>query len=204
MSLDKQVIYTAAHSQQAHLLRQFLEDNGIVAEVWNESLQGALGDLPLVDSVAPSVVVSKSVAKVARELAMEWESDFGNKFEDEAENRRVIDAWPTCPQCDQPRNAQCPYCHVAGEDFGDAYLPEDFGVEQMSLTEQLRVCLVCDEPTVPKFFKLCVSCGHDFGSGIEFKPPPPPEEVSGRTAAVVWILFGLGLLLIGYFWLVLR
>ena len=205
MAPDKRVIYTAAHAQQAHLLRQHLEEHGIVAEVWNEALQGALGELPLVDSVAPVVVVPSSVAKVAREVAVQWEADMDNVLETKADTKRVVDAWPHCPKCQMPRNAECPFCHVAGTEYGDAYLPEDYPADQQaSLTEQLRVCLVCDEPTVPKFYRLCVQCGHDFGSGVQVKLAAPPEEIPPRTMFVLFGLAAVATIVFGYFWYVTR
>ena len=46
----------------------------------------------------------------------------------------------------------------------------------------LVICPACDEPFSPQFYRLCQSCGHDFGIGIEVD-----EEIEpiGNRALIV-------------------
>jgi hypothetical protein len=67
------VIYSAASAEQAHLLANLLNDEGIYAYVTNQSLRIAGGDLPFGTATAPQVVVHQDDADEARQLAVEFD-----------------------------------------------------------------------------------------------------------------------------------
>ena len=67
------VIYTAANTVQAHLLRNALAEVGIQAQVTNDALQVAGGDLPLGWTIAPRVVVPREQEAEARRLAEQYD-----------------------------------------------------------------------------------------------------------------------------------
>lgn len=60
--------YRAAHPVQAHALRLALEDSGLRVFIDNESLQGAIGDVPAGWSSAPRLMVEESQLATAREI----------------------------------------------------------------------------------------------------------------------------------------
>src|SRR5690242_768447 len=86
MSRQPKVIYSAASTQQAYLLRGLLEDEGIAAHVVNDAMQIAGGELPLGWNSAARVVVSESDAVRAREFAEEFDRQTAHRDEtDDAE-----------------------------------------------------------------------------------------------------------------------
>ncbi len=60
--------YRAAHPIQAHALRLALEEAGIRVIIENESLQGAIGDVPPGWSSAPRLMVEESQLATARAI----------------------------------------------------------------------------------------------------------------------------------------
>ena len=68
------VVYSAANRAQAYLLMDWLREQGIEAQVVNDSLEVAGGDLPLGWTSAPKVVVPESQAEKARPLLQKYES----------------------------------------------------------------------------------------------------------------------------------
>ena len=48
-------VYSAQNPVEAHIIRGLLEQQGIVARVNGEYLQGGIGELPLIDLVTVSV-----------------------------------------------------------------------------------------------------------------------------------------------------
>lgn len=83
-------VYYASDIVDAHLARQFLEQNGIPAHVTGDMLSQAGGELPLGLSTAPAVWVSDEDADAAREML--------NRFEDERESLDLQPDW-ICPNC---------------------------------------------------------------------------------------------------------
>ena len=69
MPREPTVIYSAANTQQAYLLKGILEDQGIPAWVVNDTIQIAGGDLPLGWTAAARVVVGSDTAIAARQIA---------------------------------------------------------------------------------------------------------------------------------------
>ncbi len=197
MNSEQIVIYSAKDSQQAHLLRNQLESIGIRAYVWNDSLQGALGDLPITAETAPCVVVAREDADEARQIAMAFETGRPLPASDTANQER--DDWPSCPECARPRAARCPHCRMPTADAPLAsYVPLTDGLP----AERLHLCSVCDEAFLPEFYRRCEQCSFDFGDGIEVEKEER-EEISNRAVGVAAALCGLALLVLGYFWLVL-
>jgi hypothetical protein len=74
------VIYSAASSEQAHLLKFALVERGIAAEVINDALQFAVGSVPFGYGTSPRVIVRAKDAQQARQLALEFERDLRNRL----------------------------------------------------------------------------------------------------------------------------
>lgn len=199
-----EVIYIAANTEQAHLLRNALAELGIFAYVSNEALQMAAGDLPMGQPTAPRVIVDAGDAEEARRIALEFDrsgQSGGEKSspEDldalETEADREAAAWPECPKCKRPRQTSCPVCETAGTKFPPAFMPADGEQEK-----PLLLCPTCDEVFAPEFLACCEWCGHRFRDGRELPPPPMTTPILSEMNARVWIVIaGLALLLAATF-----
>src|SRR4051812_33096771 len=109
MSGEPTVIYSAASTQQAHLLKGLLEERGITARVINDSLQMGGGELPLGWTAAARVVVAHSDALQARQIAESFDFQTSHEPREEdaaaadddfvADPRVEWDQWPLCPAC---------------------------------------------------------------------------------------------------------
>src|SRR5947207_2478838 len=107
MSHEPTVIYSAANTQQAHLLKGLLADRGIVARVVNDAIQIAGGELPMGWTAAARVVVAESDALVARQVAEEFDRQTAHHaplpeaVEDGEQALAGVptewDQWPVCP-----------------------------------------------------------------------------------------------------------
>src|SRR5205085_7005780 len=99
------VIYSAANTQQAYLLKGLLVEQGITASVINDTIQLAGGELPLGWTTAPRVIVAESDAVQARALAEQFDREATREFRDddstEAEPLMEWPEWPVCPRCGQ-------------------------------------------------------------------------------------------------------
>jgi len=73
MQTTQVAIYRAANLEQAHLLKNLLQEQGIEAQVTNAMLQQAGGDLPLGGPIEPRLVVDASDAAPARRIALEFD-----------------------------------------------------------------------------------------------------------------------------------
>jgi len=197
------VVYRAANSQQANLLRNLLEERGIAAWVQNDMIQAAAGDLPLGWRGDSQVVVRGRDAAEARNLALEFEDQLRvtspARDVDDSAYYAATDTWndwPTCPDCGQRRHTRCPLCGQAGVDFPLVDLEK---TERGDIV--LLMCLACDEPFRPQFYRLCHQCGHNFGQGISVgqstgSPGRGVNESDQRKVLVVvgaMIVLGLGL-----------
>ena len=200
MSTNPTVIYSAANTQQAYLLRSLLEDEGIQARVVNDSLQIAGGELPLGWTAAARVVVPEQDAPRARELAEHFDRQTAHPLAGEetssAPAAEPWPDWPTCPQCGTRQSAQCPICGTVGTDFPLAdYQPTATG------DRVLLMCRTCDDHMLPEWYRFCPGCNYDFGAGIEPAPMPAANNrLSLATVLIIALLLLPALALGAYFW----
>jgi putative signal transducing protein len=89
-------IYSAATLPDAHLVRGLLGQAGIDATVFNENLQGGLGEIPFTHAYPEVWIVDERDLRRAREVIRQIERPAGS-------SRPVI-----CPSCqeDNPGNFQ--------------------------------------------------------------------------------------------------
>lgn len=139
MSENQVVIYAARTSQEAHLLRNLLVEEGITAVVVNAMLEQ--GGIDLVGwATLARVVVSEDDAPRARQIAMKLDrkgveaaaSAHEVEQSDAEAAPTIIDEWPRCPECDALRSTKCPICSTAGSDFapidmGFTWIPDPDG-----------------------------------------------------------------------------
>ena len=67
----------------------------------------------------------------------------------------------------------------------------------------LLLCPQCDEPFTPTFYRLCQSCGHDFGEGVP-SPTEEPVESNARVLFVMFLLVAVAAGILGYCWYLFR
>ena len=173
------VVYSAANRAQAYLLMDWLREQGIEAQVVNDSLEVAGGDLPLGWTSAPKVVVPESQAEKARPLLEKYESRPRPAAEAPEPPEQSKSAWPACPRCNARRPTLCPHCGASGTDFEQAWLG------QASDEGFMVVCSTCDEPFLPDFYRTCHRCQHDFGDGIS--PPRIEARKTENEPLKVWL-----------------
>jgi hypothetical protein len=183
------VIYTAANVKEAYVLKNLLSEQGIHVQVFNESLQGVAGEVPLGWPTAPRLVVPQEQATAARALVLELErqgrttADAMSPAGAAADNRPWLD-WPTCPHCRQRRQAICPACRTIGDDFPLAddvpaaapLQPTRPGTQagQLAVSEAVStpiqlLCPLCGDLLTPQFLRRCAGCDREFADGID--PP---------------------------------
>ena len=94
--------------------------------------------------------------------------------------------WPVCSYCGQRRQAKCPACGQASEDFplADAQ-PE---------STTLLLCPICDEAFSPRYYRRCAACGADFGEGLEGQAQRPAEVDINRRA--IWVMIAVVILIV--------
>ena len=99
-------VYTAAEPEEAHMIKAFLENNGIKAVVQGDNLWATRGDLPpLGPGGAPSVSVDEADAEKARELI-------------EQQQQHELPAGPmwTCGGCGQRLSGRFTQCWKCGRE----------------------------------------------------------------------------------------
>lgn len=201
MAGEPTVIYSAATTQQAYLLKGLLEDRGITARVVNDAIQIAGGDLPLGWAAAARVVVGADEAVAARQLAEEFDRQTAHEPADDdlaADDADEWTDWPLCPECSERRSARCENCGASGTKFRLAEIDESVAGQCIFL-----VCDNCDDHVSPQWYRLCPRCGHDFGAGVE---ADASSKQLPRLSGGEWLVIGLlalgGLVLGAYFvWL---
>jgi len=204
MKNSHKVIYVASGTEQAHMLKDALLQQGIFAYVSNDALQVGVGDLPAGLPTAPRVVVEEQDAEEARQIALEFDAAMREAahFEDDEDEleaeREEAARWPQCPHCNRPRHTSCPICGTAGTSFQEAYFPPQepaAGTVATSAGHELLVlCPICDEPFAPQFPARCEWCGHRFRDGQELPAPKLPYdalEISPRAWVVFFGIVGL-------------
>jgi predicted RNA-binding Zn-ribbon protein involved in translation (DUF1610 family) len=211
------VIYRAATTAQANMLRNLLEERGIAAWVQNDAIQFAAGELPLGWRGDSQVVVRDLDADEARRLALKFEDQIrerhlrdevlGPSQEAEAESDATFAVtdewtdWPTCPACGEQRHTRCPLCNMAGTRFPLVDIDREGEVERV-----LLMCDSCDEPFRPDFYRYCHRCGHDFGRGLHVADALNQSREAtnwGKVWVVTAVVVFVGLLIGAYFALVL-
>lgn len=207
MAGDLRVVYAARTMQDAHLLRNFLEEQGIRAIVTNTAIESGAGVDVLGWATLARVAVNEENATRARQIAEEFDRTISPRGESDDADEAAVDemgvraeagvreetlsgSWPRCPGCRTPRITKCPACGTSGTGFPRA---DDTGeAEPEAVPETLLLCIECDEPFVPEYASQCEWCGHEFSDG--FSPTSPTETdtlspgllaVAGATLAVV-------------------
>jgi hypothetical protein len=218
MADDLKVIYAARTMQEAYLLKDHLEENGIRAMVTNAGLEGGSGVDILGWPTLARVAVNEEDAAAARQIALQFDRRFADRTKaggDESDDweksaaeqaRQTRDApplgaqggtWPRCPQCNALRITKCPACGTSGTGFPQAD-PLEAGQGDQSAPALLVLCMQCDEPFTPEFAGRCEWCGHEFPDG--FAPPVDDSfDLSPTLLAVVGIALALVTGLLVYF-----
>ncbi|MBN2579891.1 MAG: DUF2007 domain-containing protein [Pirellulales bacterium] len=199
-------IFRAGNPQEAFLLKNHLEEEGIRATVMNNVLEGGAGVDVLGWATQPRVMVAESDAERARQIALDaerWRVNISPLQAPEPEGDESDAGWPRCPNCGRRRLTACPYCGTAGTDFrrGDA---EPGGEESASAPlPAIVLCHTCDEPFRPQYLRRCEWCGHEFADGVEIDSQSARQaEINGRLVFVVTALAAVVVAVAAYlFWL---
>lgn len=203
MRHEPTVIYSAANTQQAHLLKGLLQQEGIAASVVNDAIQMAGGELPMGWTAAARVVVAEENAEAARALAEGFDDQMrrgtGNELLD-SEPLSDWPDWPRCPNCGEKRSARCPVCGVSRADFALADLPAAPTPDSVLLK-----CDDCDDLIRPQWYRLCATCGHDYGDGLQVERLKCASSgITPGLIVVVSLLSIGGTALLAYFAWLLR
>lgn len=97
-------VHAARHAPEAHLVRGFLESNGIAAVVRGEFLTGGWGELP-VDVCSVWISDDRQYERAQALLAAYLGGDFAREFRNEG--------W-RCPQCGEQLEGQFTECWSCG------------------------------------------------------------------------------------------
>jgi hypothetical protein len=118
---DLREIYRARNLQEAALLKNLLEEEGIRATVTNNVLEGGSGVDVLGWATQPRVMVAQADAEEARQIALEYEQHGEELLQKQAidldDKARDEGHWPRCPSCGRRRLTFCPHCGTAGTEF---------------------------------------------------------------------------------------
>ena len=216
MSEQSKIIYTAGRIEEAVIVKQMLDERGIDAQIENQALQGAVGELPAGESTSPRVRVAAEHAEKAREVVQAFE------HQQRLARQRTVDVdvvhdenwhdWPTCPECHRRRQTVCPICETAGTALPLADPNHEGVAPTLGPTRDepdghlpLLICTTCDEPFRPQFYQVCQWCRHEFDDGIAPPPAPPPmERLNPRVWAIAACMACVVAALCGYFWWISR
>jgi hypothetical protein len=211
MAGDLKVVYAAGTVQEAHLLKDILEEGGIPAIVTNTVLEGGSGVDILGWPTLARVAVNEEDATTAREIALEFdrsvssraradadaatsEEPTGERPETAVRHEALGESWPRCPQCAAPRITKCPACGTSGTGFP----PADKTDEEPSDAARapLLLCIECDEPFTPEYAHDCEWCGHEFPDGFRPAEAPEPDQLSPAllTMGAITVVVVVGLL----------
>jgi hypothetical protein len=124
-------------------------------------------------------------------------------------------SWPQCPLCAQRRQARCPTCGFAADEFPladyqeigapswRAASPADPCVADAELDEAvLLLCPQCEEAFRPRFYLRCAACGYDYGEGVRLDAED--DEMSPRIFWTAAALAATMAALVLYFAVILR
>ncbi len=214
MAGDLRVVYAARTMQDAYMLKNALEEEGIRAIVTNAVLEGGAGVDVLGWATLARVAVNEENEAAARQLAMEFdraarprtldaegaaELDSSERVQTAVAERALAGSWPRCPKCGAPRITRCPACGMSGTGFP----PGDVQPDPPS-PRPLLLCIQCDEPFLPEYAGDCEWCGHEFPDG--FRPPEPveTESLSPALLAIVAAAILVVVRLFAYFAFLVR
>lgn len=211
MAGNLRVIYAAGTMQEAHLLKNLLEEQGIAAIVTNAVLEGGSGVDILGWPTLARVAVNEENATTAREIAMEFDRSVRSRAtaavdvatseeatvaraQTEVSHETLTESWPRCPQCAAPRITKCPACGTSGTGFPPADRVDDEPSD--AAAGRLLLCIECDEPFTPEYAHDCEWCGHEFPDGFRPAEPPEPDRLSPAllTMAAITVVVVVGLL----------
>lgn len=101
-------IYTAANLQDAHILAHMLQEARISCHIFNENLQGGVGEIPFTHAYPEIWLAEAGDAERAREIIRAFE--------------RPIPPRPgrSCPYCGEENPGHFLSCWQCGRDLGDA------------------------------------------------------------------------------------
>ncbi len=101
-------IYTAANLQDAHILAHILREAGIGCHIFNENLQGGVGEIPFTHAYPEIWLAEAGDTERAREIIREFE-------------RPVPARAPrSCPHCGEENPGHFLSCWQCGHDLGGA------------------------------------------------------------------------------------
>ncbi len=219
------IVYAARTMQEAHLLRNLLEERGIRAIVTNAVLEGGAGVDVLGWATLARVAVNEENAIAARQIALEFDGSIRSQAAAEAgpevvaSAERAVDAaartetdvrlelvpesWPRCPRCGAPRMTRCPACGTSGSGFP---LADRIGAEptDASAAAPLLLCIECDEPFTPEYAHDCEWCGHEFPDGFRPAAPVQSDDFSPGLLAVIGVTLAVVIGLLVYFAILLQ
>ncbi len=116
-------VFSARSPQEAYLMKNALEREGIQAVVADALVAGGAGVDLLGMPTAPKVLVAEEDSQRAHRLVASMENIATGEEATDAEppagvaEPPVEPPWPRCPQCDARRTTRCPVCHTSGTDF---------------------------------------------------------------------------------------
>jgi hypothetical protein len=123
-------------------------------------------------------------------------------------------SWPQCPICAQRRQARCPTCGFADDEFpladyqtlGAPSWPasrHELHVADVELEAVLLMCPQCEEAFRPRFYHRCAACGYEFGEGVR-ADAGEDDDVTRRVLWTATALLALLTALCLYFAAILR
>jgi hypothetical protein len=205
-------IYRAATLQDAYLLRNRLEEEGIKAQVGEGAIEQGAG----VDIVGfPTncrVAVFEEDAERALQLVMEFEQAVcggcckngsaeplpGDDSPAQVDSAAV---WPVCPKCGAARTAICPFCEATADSFP---LADDFNGSPDAEQALRLLCPTCDEPHEARFLSKCGHCGYQFSPDEVVAPAEESTPVPVALYVGVAVVIAVPLALVIYLMVVLR
>lgn len=213
MAGDLKVVYVAGTTQEAHLLREYLEESGIRATVTNAVLEGGAGVDIVGWPTSARVAVSEEDAAAARHIAIQFDRAFSARAkaepldgENDGAAGQTGDAagagapprsWPRCPQCNALRITKCPACGTSGTDFSQADAFDADPADEAS--PPLVLCPECDEPFAPEYASECEWCGHKFHGGFAPSASEHRFDLSPGLLAVVAVALTVVVGMLVYF-----
>ena len=122
-------------------------------------------------------------------------------------------SWPQCPICARRRQARCPTCNHADDDFPLADFQELGADWRRSSGADLHfadadeavllMCPHCEEAFRPRFYDRCAACGYEFGEGVRMEFSQF-DDFSPRVVWAVAAIFAIAITIYAWFWAILH